>query len=275
MKNYCRFGAEFPIRFDFLDTIEGQNLSLQVHPLMEYIKSHFGMTYTQDESYYILDADGGGIYLGLKENINFNEMVDDLKLAQDGKRSFDADKYINYFPAKKHDHFLIPAGTIHCSSAGCMVLEISATPYIFTFKLWDWNRLGLDGLPRPIHLDDGIENIQQNRTTRWVEKQLVNNIQVIYDGDYLEEKTGLHELEFIETRRVTTSTITYHDCQEGVHMLNLVEGKEALVESPSHAFKPFVVHYAETFVIPSAIGKYTIRPVDNEKIIFIKAFVRY
>ena len=155
-----------------------------------------------------------------------------------------------------------------------MVLEISATPYIFTFKLWDWNRLGLDGLPRPIHLDDGIKNIQQNRTTSWVEKQLINNIQVICDGDYLEEKTGLHELEFIETRRFTTSTITYHDCQEGVYMLNLVDGKEALVESPNHAFEPFVVHYAETFVIPSAIGKYTIRPVDNEKIIFIKAFVR-
>ena len=57
-------------------------------------------------------------------------------------------------------------------------------------------------------------------------------------------------------------------------MLNLVDGKEALVESPNRAFEPFVVHYAETFVIPSAIGKYTIRPVDNEKIIFIKAFVR-
>ena len=124
------------------------------------------------------------------------------------------------------------------------------------------------GLPRPIHLDDGIKNIQQNRTTSWVEKQLINNIQVICDGDYLEEKTGLHELEFIETRRFTTSTITYHDCQEGVHMLNLVDGKEALVESPNHAFEPFVVHYAETFVIPSAIGKYTIRPVDNEKDVY-------
>ena len=52
MKNYCRFGAEFPIRFDFLDTIDGENLSLHVQPLTEYIKPHFGMTYTQDESYY-------------------------------------------------------------------------------------------------------------------------------------------------------------------------------------------------------------------------------
>lgn len=277
MKNYCRFGAEFPIRFDFLDTIGGQNLSLQVHPLTEYIKSHFGMTYTQDESYYILDADdNGGVYLGLKEGINSEEMINDLKIAQTGKKSFDANKYVNFFPAKKHDHFLIPAGTVHCSSAGCMVLEISATPYIFTFKLWDWDRLGLDGLPRPIHIEDGKNNIQWNRTTSWVKEQLVNNIQIIHDDcEYLEEKTGLHELEFIETRRFTSANLTAHNCENGVHMLNLVEGSEAVIESPTNDFEPFVVHYAETFIIPSAVGKYTIKPVNEGEIIkFIKAYVR-
>ena len=43
-------------------------------------------------------------------------------------------------------------------------------------------------------------------------------------------------------------------------MLNLVEGEEAVVESPTGAFAPFVVHYAETFIVPAAVGQYTIRP---------------
>lgn len=51
-------------------------------------------------------------------------MLTDLKCAQEGRVSFDAEKYVNKFHAKKHDHFLIPAGTIHCSSKTCMVLEI-------------------------------------------------------------------------------------------------------------------------------------------------------
>ena len=83
MKNYCRFGAEFPIRFDFLDTIDGENLSLQVPPLTEYIKPHFGMTYTQNEKLLLDCKDDGGVYLGLKEGIDKNQMLTDLKCAQE------------------------------------------------------------------------------------------------------------------------------------------------------------------------------------------------
>lgn len=277
---YARFGAEFPIRFDFLDTIEGQNLSLQVHPLTEYIKKNFGMSYTQDESYYILDAkEGATVYLGLKEGIDPEEMINDLRKAQEGEIVFDAEKYINRFPAKKHDHFLIPAGTCHCSGSGAMVLEISATPYIFTFKLWDWERLGLDGRPRPVHVEHGKEVIQWNRTTPWVKEHLVNAVYEVKEenNDCLIEHTGLHELEFIETRRYTATGTTYHKTGNTVNMLNLIDGKEAIVESPTNAFAPFVVHYAETFIIPANIEEYTIRPYgmsEGEEIKVIKAYVR-
>ncbi len=259
---HARFGDEFPIRFDFLDTMGGGNLSFQVHPLTEYIQHNFGMHYTQDESYYLLDArPGASVYLGIKDDVNPADLARDLQLAQTGIAPFPAEKYTNQFPAKKHDHFLIPAGTVHCSGAESMVLEISATPYIFTFKLWDWNRLGLDGQPRPIHLEHGLKNIQWNCTTEWTRQNLVNRIMPLGRGDgWREERTGLHEREFIETRRHWFTKKVPHDTGGGVNVLNLVEGEEALVESPTGAFAPFVVHYAETFIIPAAVERYTIRP---------------
>jgi hypothetical protein len=276
---HSRFGAEFPIRFDFLDTIGGGNLSFQVHPLTEYIREHFGMHYTQDESYYILDAaEGGTVYLGTKEGIDPAAMASDLETAQRGEKRFDDDRFINRWPANKHDHFLIPAGTCHCGGAGTMVLEVSATPYIFTFKMWDWGRLGLDGLPRPINLERGIANMQWERDTGWVRENLINRFEQLASGDgWREERTGLHESEFIETRRHWFTRTVGHDTAGNLNVLNLVEGREAVVESPTGAFAPFVVHYAETFIIPAAVGRYTIRPHGESagtECATLKAFVR-
>jgi len=276
----ARFGAEFPIRFDFLDTIEGGNLSLQVHPTNEYIREKFGMFYTQDESYYMLDAqEGAYVYLGLKSGIEPTEMMVELTEAQNGERPFDADKFVNKIPIKKHDHVLIPAGTVHCSGKGSMVLEISATPYIFTFKLWDWGRLGLDGKPRPININHGEKVIDWTRTTEWTKENLINTIKEIDHGDgWLEEYTGLHETEFIETRRHWFTKKVYHRTNGSVNVLNLVEGREAIIESPTNAFDPFTVHYAETFIIPEAVKEYTIRPhgeSEGMECATIKAFIRF
>jgi len=273
-----QFGAEFPIRFDLLDTIEGGNLSLQVHPLKEYIKEKFGVNYTQDESYYILEAEPDAkVYLGFKENIDPKRFVESLeKVQSEGGSFFPAEEFVATFPAKKHDHFLIPAGTIHCSGAGNLVLEISATPYIFTFKLWDWARLGLDGLPRPINIKHGIPNLQWDRTENWVAASLVNQLTDLAEGDgWKEEKTGLHESQFIETRRHWFHKIVHHDTNGTVHILNLVEGDEVVVESPDHSFEPFHIHFAETFIIPARVGAYSIRPVsENQVSATIKAYVR-
>lgn len=276
---HARFGDEFPIRFDFLDTIGGGNLSFQVHPLTEYIQHHFGMHYTQDESYYLLDAGpGASVYLGLREGINAAAMAADLERAQSGGPAFAVNQYANLWPAKKHDHFLIPAGTVHCSGANSMVLEISATPYIFTFKLWDWGRLGLDGKPRPIHLEHGLANIQWDRTTTWVKENLINCVTQVGAGDgWREEHTGLHEREFIATRRHWFTKPVPHHTQGGVNVLNLVEGDEALITSPEDAFAPFVLHYAETVVVPAGVGPYVIQPARASRrggYATVKAFVR-
>ena len=158
-----------------------------------------------------------------------------------------------------------------------MVLEISATPYIFTFKLWDWDRPGLDGLPRPVHVDHGEQVIRWERDTAYARAKLINQIVPTASGEgWREERTGLHEAEFIETRRHWFTGPTPHEALQRVCVLNLVKGEEAIVTSPDGAFDPFEVHYAETFIVPAAAGAFTIEPgqrADGE-CATIKAFVR-
>ncbi len=255
--------------------------SLQVHPTTEYARENFGLSYTQDESYYIVDAkENRYVYLGLKSGINPDEMLADLNKAQMGPEfMFDSDKYVNKVPAKKHDHFLIPGGTVHCSGKDTLVLEISSTPNLFTFKLWDWQRLGLDGEPRPINVDRGKKVIAWERNTEFTYNELVNRVEVLSETDKVrEEKTGLHKNEFIETRRhIFTEKVT-HYTNDSVNVLNLVEGDSVIVESLNGSFEPFVVNYAETFIIPAEVKAYTIRPYgssEGKECITIKASVRF
>lgn len=276
----ARFGKDFPIRFDFLDTIGGGNLSLQVHPTTQFIREQFGMYYTQDESYYLLDAEEDAVvYLGVKNGVDREAMIEDLRRAQKGEIVFDAEKYVNKIPAKKHDHFLIPGGTVHCSGSNSMVLEISSTPNLFTFKLWDWQRLGLDGKPRPINVERGKCVIDWGRNTDYVYEKLRNHVTLMGEGEgWTEERTGLHDNEFIETRRHRFSVPVLHHTNNSVNVFNLLEGDEAIVESPTHAFEPFVVHYAETFIIPACVGDYTIRPYglsEGKECVTVKAYVRF
>ncbi|KRL05074.1 class I mannose-6-phosphate isomerase [Liquorilactobacillus oeni] len=278
VKVYARFGAEFPLRFDYLDTVKGGNLSLQVHPLTEYIKAKYGMGYTQDESYYILKATPkSAVYLGVKDDVNKEALSSDLKAAEEGKLQFAAEKYVNKFPAKQGDHFLIPAGTIHCGGSETVILEISATPYIFTFKMWDWGRVGLDKKPRPIHLKEGLDNLQWQRDTKWVKENLINHvIPISLQQNEVIERTGLAEsFEFIETWRHRIKTAGKFENHGSVNMLNMVVGEKAVVKSPHGSFADFEIHFGETFIVPAMIEEYLIeKETDKEEIIVLQAFVK-
>ncbi|MDO4604569.1 MAG: class I mannose-6-phosphate isomerase [Helcococcus sp.] len=275
-KVFGRYGADFPIRFNYLDTVDGENLSLQVHPTLDYAYRNFGLKYTQDESYYIFHAEKDScVFLGMKEGITKEELVDALEEAKK-TNVFDNDKYINKFNVKTHDHILIPAGTIHSSGANTVVLEISTTQNRFTFKLWDWNRVDLNGKPRPISLEHGKNVINEKMTYDIVTKELINDFNTIIQDEYaIEERTGLHKLEDIETRRITLYKEYYQTTNDSVNVLNLVEGEKAIVTSPNNDFDDFIVYYGETFIIPESIKEYILRPVDvNKKTIFVKAYIR-
>ena len=86
------------------------------------------------------------------------------------------------------------------------------------------------------------------------------------EGDgWIEERTGLHELEFIETRRHWFSKKVEHNTQGVVNVICLVEGEEIIVESPGNEFEPFMVQYAEVFIVPAIVGKYSIMPFGDSE----------
>ena len=92
---------------------------------------------------------------------------------------------------------------------------------------------------------------------------------------------ALHAVSFVVpdlSARAPSSVPVHHSTEGSVNVFNLVDGEEAVVESPSGAFKPFVVHYAETFIIPASVGEYTIAPYgrsEGREFMTIKAYVRF
>src|SRR5262249_50665952 len=106
-ENADQFGYEFPIRFDFLDTLDGGNLSVQCHPRLEYVRRNFGERMTQDETYYILDCTADArVYLGFKQDI----LPADFRTAVEASRQqgipLDVDRFVSSEPAHRHDLFL-------------------------------------------------------------------------------------------------------------------------------------------------------------------------
>ena len=269
-----RFGDEFPIRFDFLDTFQGGNLSVQCHPKPDYIEKEFGENFTQDETYYILDAgEDADVYLGFQEGIDRTEFKKALNHSFETKEILDVEKFIQKHPAKKHDLFLIPHGTVHCSGTNNLVLEISATPYIFTFKMYDWQRLDLDGNPRPLNIDRAFENLNFDRQGQKVQDTLISKPRLEDSGDDWEKiHLPTHKDHFYDVYRYDfQSQITIHTNNQ-CHILMLVEGESMQVEIEGSENQSY--HFAETFAVPAATGNYSLVNKGKEKAKVIVSFVK-
>jgi mannose-6-phosphate isomerase class I len=252
-----QFKYEWPIRFDYLDTVDGGNLSTQVHPRPDYIRREFGETYTQDEAYYIIAAKPDArVYLGLTEDCDPDEFRKALEISINEGKELDIDKYVNSEPSKPHDLFLIPNGTVHCSGAGNLVLEISATPYIFTFKIYDYLRRDLDGNLRPINIDRGFANVRTERRKSWVQQNLLAKPKLIAQKDgWKEELLYDKPFTFYKIHRVEFGTTYKTDTKDRALTVNLVAGET--VEVHAENGRSSRLNYIETMIIPAATGEVT------------------
>lgn len=272
-KHHRKYGDFFPVRFDFLDTINGTNLSCQVHPDDAYINAHFREPFAQTETYYIMEAEPDAkVYLGVTEETDKEKFLSDVAKAVSDSEPFEISIHVNELPAEKGDLFLIPPGTVHCSGAGNLVLEISATPYIYTFKLYDYLRLDLDGNPRPISYHRAFEVLNFERRTEMVKNELVAKPTQNGQGQgWTRYLLADHPLLFHIIERIELSEV-YSDNTEssGVHVLCVVDGPGVTIQSQDGTEQKMA--YAETVIIPADCGSYQLKPWGPSKV--IKCYLR-
>ncbi len=269
-----QFGLEWPIRLDYLDTIDGGNLSTQVHPQPNYIRRNFGETFTQDESYYIINAKPDArVYIGVTDNCDPGEFYRAVQNSVVKGVEIDVDKYVNSEPAKPHDLFLIPNGTVHGSGRNNLVLEISATTYIFTFKIYDWMRKDLNGKLRPINIERAWKNIRFERNSRYVKENLIAKSKLIAEGHgwerYLlasqrENWWEVHRVEFEDEYTMETGDTAF--------AVNLVAGESCLMTTANGRQMPLA--WAESMIIPAAAGRFTVRNIGKTPCKLLLVFVR-
>ena len=270
----ARFGASFPIRFDYLDTLEGGHLSIQCHPSEEYARDVFGIPYTQHETYYVVDTTPGAkVFLGLREDADLDAFRAAAESAERSAIPFEPERFLQAHPAEQHRLYLIPGGTPHASGAGNLVLEVSATPYLYTLRFYDWLRRNLDGELRPVHLPHAFANLDPTRRGESVKRDLVQDPVVKAAGPGFTE-LGLGELDelFFGVDRLDFESEVTVETQGRFHVLNLVAGEEVAVETERGDVHP--LSSAETLVIPASVGSYRLERRRGPACKVVKAFVK-
>ena len=225
----ARFGRVFPLRFDYLDTLGGGHLSIQCHPART-TRAVFGLDFTQLESYYVMETTPGAkVFLGLRgdadvdafERTRVPRWTDGLR-PRAPRAGHDAER---------HRLYLIPAGTVHASGAGNVVLEISATPYLYTLRFYDWLRTSLDGRCAP-------STWSTRSPTRPGAARRLRPPRPDSETPPSERATagpsstsgGLPEL-FYAVHRLDFDGAVADDTRGRFHVLNLVEGDEIAIET--------------------------------------------
>ncbi len=265
-----KFGGYFPIRFNYDDTFHSSgNMSIQVHSDSQYNKENFNEFGRQDESYYIVEAaHGAKTYLGFQDEIDPEEFMDQARRSETEHCTIDHDHYVNSVESKPGRQLLIPAGTIHSSGRNQVVLEIgSLTVGSYTYKLYDYLRLDIDGVPRPIHTYHGDRVLAKSRNKSWVLDNLVQAPRVIREGDgWSESIIGEHDLLYFSLRHLEFETEIEDDTNGKFHVLSLVNGEKVRVQSCENPDEYYEQNYLDIILVPASVGRYKIINLGNQPV---------
>jgi mannose-6-phosphate isomerase len=273
-----KFGGYFPIRLNYDDTWHSSgNMSIQVHSGQDYNVNNYNEPGRQDESYYVVaTGHGARTFVGFNDNADADEFIREVKKSEKEYTVVDYEKYVSHIQSRPGVQILLPAGTIHSSGRNQVVLEVgSLTIGSYTYKMYDYLRADLDGIPRPIHTWHSERVLCKERTASWVNENLVQQPLLIRKGHgWAEYIIGEHELLYFSLRRLEFEKSIDDNTGGKFHVLTLVDGEKVVIQSISHPELSYSQKYLDVIIIPANMGEYTIKNLGNQPVCIHKVMLK-
>jgi mannose-6-phosphate isomerase len=239
--------TQFPLLFKFLDS--NKDLSLQVHPNDEQAKRQTPPDLGKTEAWVIVDAQPGAVvYAGLKHG--FDRLAVEREIARQT-----LSLCLHKITAQAGDCLFIPAGTVHALGAGFLVAEIQQASDT-TFRLDDWNRLGPDGKPRALHIEQGLA------VTDFQKGPVQPQVPVATERPHVEELVSCEK--FVLDRWNFDSNVALDD-DNRFHLLVVLEGEVRVGSNP----QAVTLSRGQTVLVPAACRDRWIHPVTKSLLLDI------
>ena len=246
-KVYAESGDTFPILVKFIDARD--DLSIQVHPDDELAAARHNGSKGKTEMWYVVKADEGAhLMSGMSQQITPEEYV---RRIEDNTIT---DVLCDY-KVKEGDVFFLPAGRVHSIGRGCFIAEIQQTSDI-TYRIYDFGRLGLDGKPRELHVEQSKDAVDYSvlddyKTTYTPEP---NKPVSLVECNYF--KTNL--LDLTETVEVPVKA------NDSFMIVICLEGEGTLTDSNGYTLN---LKQGETVLVPAVTDHITFTPHHQLKIL--------
>ena len=231
--------GKFPLLIKLLDA--SRPLSVQVHPKDKYALENEGNELGKTEMWVILHAEPNAeVILGVKAETTpelFRKAIEEGKL----------EPYLHHIPVKKGDHICVPAGSLHAIMGGIIIAEIQQNSNT-TYRVYDWNRVGAEGNPRPLHVDKALDVINFNQ----IEPSLLSPL-LISDDDGIHRSRLCVNPYFITEKIEMAAGATYRGFCSGstMEIWGAIEGQVTVNNAPL---------YATRFtLLPATLGEFTIK----------------
>ncbi len=239
----------FPLLTKFIDAQEV--LSVQVHPDDQYALENEGEPFGKTEAWYIIHAEpGAGLIHGFRERIDAQEMkqaIEEGRLAE----------HLYHLEVAAGDVVFVPAGTVHAIKPGVVLFEIQQSSDR-TYRIYDWNRVGLDGQSRPLHVDQALEVTDFGL---WPDHK-VKSI-TLREGDNRRAYLVACRYFVLELWELEVGQVGGQD-RATCRLYSLLEGKVAIEYG---AGKRLEVEQGQSVLIPAYMGRYIVRPAGTARLL--------